>query len=263
MHPVLLSLGHFRIYSYGALIALGGVFATIFWLKHWKPMGLKREDDVWILVNTLIISGFLGGRILYVFQYDPWFGRAFFSDLFSLNRGFCVMGAILSVILGIYLYARFLKLQFLRTLDYVCQAAPLWHFFGRLGCFSAGCCYGIPTSKPWGVKFTNPQSLVERDLLGIPIHPTQLYEAFGELGIFFILYFFFLKRLESGKIRPGVLSAAYIGGYGVLRYILEFYRGDALWMSSLPMTQVQAFCLIQIVIAGIILWRTRHASHSA
>ena len=137
MHPVLLSLGHFRIYSYGALIALGGVFASIFWLKHWKPMGLKKEDDVWILVNTLIISGFLGGRILYVFQYDPWFGRAFFSDLFSLNRGFCVMGAILSVILGIYLYARFLKLQFLRTLDYVCQAAPLWHFFGRLGCFSA------------------------------------------------------------------------------------------------------------------------------
>ncbi len=78
MHPILLSLGHFRIYSYGALIALGGVFATIFWLKHWKPMGLKKEDDVWILVNTLIISGFLGGRILYVFQYDPWFGRAFF-----------------------------------------------------------------------------------------------------------------------------------------------------------------------------------------
>lgn len=264
MRPILFSIGRLRIYSYGALIALGGVFSTIFWLKHWKKMGLRQEEDVWLLINTILISGFLGGRLLYVFQYDPLFGRVFWRDIFSLNRGFCVMGAIISVFLGIFLYAHFLRLKFLRTLDYVCQAAPLWHFFGRLGCFSAGCCYGLPTQKPWGVVFTNPQSLVAPEFLGIPIHPTQLYEAFGELSIFFLLYFFLLKRLEAGKIQAGVLSAAYLAGYGILRYILEFYRGDALWISGFPMTQDQAFCLVQIAVAAIIFWRARpHASHSS
>lgn len=264
MRPILFSIGRLKIYGYGVLIALGGAASATFWIKHWRKMGLKKEEDVWLLLNTLLLSGFVGGRLLYVFQYDPIFGSVFWSDLFSLNRGFCVMGAVLGAVLGVSLYARFLRLRFLRTLDYVCQAAPLWHFFGRLGCFAAGCCYGIPTKKPWGVIFTNPRSLVAPEFLGLPIHPTQLYEAFGELGIFFILYFFFLKKLEAGKMREGILSAAYLGGYGVLRYILEFYRGDALWISGFPMTQVQVFCLLQILAAVFIYRRVRsHAPHSS
>jgi phosphatidylglycerol:prolipoprotein diacylglycerol transferase len=156
----------------------------------------------------------------------PFTAADLWGAIFAFNKGFSVLGAFVGVVGGVWLMARRRKIAFLRLLDYVSLVAPFWHIFGRLGCFSAGCCYGRPTDEPWAVRFTDPRSMVPPELLGKSLHPTQLYEAFGDLAIFLALYFLVLPRLEQGRIRPGVLSGLYFAAYGILRFFNEFCRGD-------------------------------------
>jgi len=242
VYPVLFHFGPLYIWTYGALIALGGIFSALFWKNRMAEIGIKKDEDFWLLINVILMSGFLGGRILFLFEYTSPFSQEFWSSAFSFSRGFSVMGAFVGVLGGVYWFSRRIKAAFLHVLDYVCQAAPFWHFFGRLGCFAAGCCFGRPTDVPWAVTFTNPVSQVDPDLLGHPIHPTQLYEAAGNLAIAGFLYRFILVPTEKGRLRPGTLAALYFILYGVLRFVEEFYRGDAIPL-SIGLTAAQAMCL--------------------
>lgn len=215
MHPVLIQIGAWKLFSYGALIALGGALSTRLWLSRWREMGLKRRDDVWLLLNVILFSGGIGGKLMFVVEYGP---------TWSASRGFSVMGAFLGVFLGVYGFSRKMAVPFRPLLDHVCLAAPLWHAFGRFGCFAAGCCYGRPTGRPWGVAFTDPRAMVPEELLGVHLHPTQLYEALGDLVIFAILW----KRPRAGL---------YFLFYGCLRFANEFFRGDTVSMGVLSAGQ--------------------------
>lgn len=241
MLPSLLHVGPVYVYSYGVLIALGGALSAWFWSGRRQRIGIKRDEDFWLLINTILLGGFLGGRTLFVFEYVKPFSPEFWQVVFSFSRGFSVMGAFAGVLIGVYWFSRRIKSPFLRVLDYVCQAAPFWHFFGRLGCFAAGCCYGKPTAKPWGVVFTDPAAQVDPSLLGVRIHPTQLYEGFGNLIIAAVLYRFVLLPTEKGRLRPGTTAGVYFMLYPVLRIVEEFYRGDAVPLAS-GLTAAQAFC---------------------
>lgn len=245
MHPVLIEIGRFRLYTFGVLIAAGGVLSSAFWLARREKMGLKREQDLWLLINAILFGGFIGGRLLYLFEYTRPFGSEFWGTAFSFSQGFSVMGAFIGVAGGVYWASRRLKADFLKVLDYVCQAAPFWHFFGRLGCFAAGCCYGRPPrgNLPWAVTFTDPRSLVAPELLGRALHPAQLYEGFGDLGIAMILYFLVLPRIEDGRLRCGTLAAAYFACYAVLRFATEYFRGDIVFLPFPGLTAAQAFSL--------------------
>lgn len=160
MHPVLFQWGALRLYSYGLLIALGGLASARFWWTRRERMGLSREDDFWRLVNSLLVGGFVGGRLMFLVEYTRPFSADFWQSAVSFSRGFSVMGAFAGVLLGLSWAARAAKAPFARLLDYVCAAAPLWHAFGRLGCFMAGCCFGRPTDEPWGVVFRDPASMI-------------------------------------------------------------------------------------------------------
>jgi phosphatidylglycerol:prolipoprotein diacylglycerol transferase len=242
MLPVLFSVGPLNIFTYGILIALGGALSARFWWLRSARIGIRREEDFWLLVNVILLGGFAGGRLLYLFEYERPFSPEFWSVAASFNRGFSVMGAFVGVIAGVWWFARRIQAGFLHTMDYVCQAAPFWHFFGRLGCLASGCCFGKPTGAPWGVRFTNPNSMVDPELLGRPIHPTQLYEAFGNLAIAALLYRFVLLPTEKGRLKPGTLCGVYFLSYAFLRFVEEFYRGDTVPLPS-GLTAAQAFCL--------------------
>ena len=121
--------------------------------------------------------------------------------------------------------------------------------FGRLGCFSAGCCYGAPTSGPLSVIFTDPHSLAP---LGVPLFPTQLMEATGNLAIFCALLL-----LRRSKKFDGQLFWLYVLFYAVLRFIVEIFRGDAIrglyFGNAISTSQIIAIGMF--LLAGIMLVR--------
>jgi len=251
MHPVLLHFGQIRIYTYGVMIAVGGLFSVLFWRRRWAKMGLASEEDLWLLINVLIVSGFVGGRLLDQFEDVGIHNSNFWKAAFSLSEGFAVMGAFCAVIAAVYGFSRWKKISFFRLADYLCLAAPFWQFFGRWGCFAAGCCFGLPMEHPWpwGVTFTNPLAQVNPLFLGRLIHPTQLYEAFGDLAIGLFLYFLVIGRIEKEELPRGMVCVIYLASYAVLRFMIEFYRGDVT-MLPIGLTVAQAFCLGLLALSG-------------
>lgn len=223
MRPVLLEFGPLRLYGYGAMLVAAGIAAFGFLRFRARKAGLKDEDDYWILINVILLSGFGGGRLLFLAEYTRWFSRDFWRTLFSISSGFSVLGGFLSVPLGVWLYCRWRKIPFLPLLDTICVMAPMGHSISRLGCLLAGCCHGRPTDMPWGIVFNDPRAMVPLEWHGVPLHPAQLYESLGNALIAAAMYRL-LVRTESG--RPGLVVAAYFGCYGVERFFLEYYRGD-------------------------------------
>src|ERR1035438_5107307 len=139
--------------------------------------------------------------------------------------------------------------------------AALGHGIGRLGCFSAGCCWGIECDRPWAVTFTNP---VAHDLVGvplhIPLHPTQLYEAFAEFAIFALL----MRQIRAPH-RQGAVIASYLMMYSTLRFVVEFYRVHEqgnLWGGPLDTSQWISAGLF-LLGAGTLFLRRSGAPHRA
>ncbi|MBI4062267.1 MAG: prolipoprotein diacylglyceryl transferase [Elusimicrobia bacterium] len=248
VHPILLNLGPLRLYGYGAAITLGGVIvARLLWLRRAK-MGLPDDESFWTLINLAVLSGFLGGKLLFLLQY----GR---RDL-SIMNGYSAFGGFIGLSLCAALFARWKRIPVLKLADYLFLCGAFWHAFGRVGCFLAGCCHGRPTGLPWGVVFRDPGSMVPPELLGVALHPVQLYEAAGDLLIASVLWPV-LRATEEGRYRPGLVVAGHFAAYGVLRFGLEFLRGDTLPFLG-PFSQGQALGLGLVASsAGIMAWRRR------
>jgi phosphatidylglycerol:prolipoprotein diacylglycerol transferase len=115
-------------------------------------------------------------------------------------------------------YARKQRLALWQTADIWAPSIAVGHALGRLGCFCAGCCYGVPTGLPWAVTFNNPETLAIR---GVALHPTQLYESAAEL-----LNFGILIMVRRRKTFHGQLFWMYVLNYAVIRAIIELFRGD-------------------------------------
>lgn len=251
MRPILLELGPLKLYSYGVFIALGGLAAIRYWRPRLSRMGIAREQDFWLLVNAILAGGFVGGRLLYLVEYVP--REDLLAAALAFNRGFSVLGAFFGVAAAVALFARFRRVAFLPLLDHVCVAAPLWHAFGRVGCFLSGCCYGRECSLPWAVTFTSPMTSAP---LGLPLHPTQLYEAAGTLLLFFLL------RPLPGRLAAGRAAGVYFVSYGLLRFILEGFRGDTVPLGDWPLTAGQGLSLA-LAAAGAALLCIPSSSRSA
>jgi phosphatidylglycerol:prolipoprotein diacylglycerol transferase len=239
MCPTIFHIGGFELRAYAFFIALGGLLAFFFLKTRERGMGLDRPDAFWTLVNAVMLSGFLGARgasLLFRMPFGPGELRA---ALFAVNSGFSVFGFIAGVLAGGYLFARAFGYGPARVLDYVCAALPLWQAFGRLGCFFRGCCYGLPAGGArWALAFYNPDSAVPPELLGVPLHPAQLYEAAGSVLLFAALYAG-LDRVEKGRLPRGSVCAAYCAGYGVIRFACEFFRAGGARPWGLPLTAGQ------------------------
>ena len=230
MFPILIHIpnlpffGDFYIATYGVLVATA-YLTGILWLKtRAKDMGLD-EDRFWTLIYYLFFGAIAGGKILFVLLNWQAFASGQMSFLRDFRFGFVYFGGFIGVVVMGFVFFKGSYREVVRRADYFAAILPVGHAIGRLGCFSAGCCYGRPTSLPWGVKFTDPRSLVAPSLLGVPLHPTQLYEAAGNLAIAAVL-FQVLRRVRDGKLQPGAAFYLYVVLYAVLRFIVEIYRGD-------------------------------------
>ena len=222
MHPILFEINGWPVYSYGVLLAAAYLAALQLAVVRGRRRGLDGTK-IMDLGIYLIISALVGAKLLYlVVDFDHF--RSQPKDLFSLFRvgGVFYGGLIFALIAAIWLVRRY-QLRIWTVADLFAPGIALGHVIGRLGCLLAGCCYGLPTSRPWGITFTDQAAALNSGTpLGTPLHPTQLYDAGGELLIMILL----LATERRGKPFEGRTFWLYMLLYAISRYIIEFYRGD-------------------------------------
>ncbi|MEP6714167.1 MAG: prolipoprotein diacylglyceryl transferase [Terriglobia bacterium] len=218
MFPRLFHIGNFSVPSYGVLVALAFLTALGLASKFAKQRGLN-SDKVLNLGVYCALMGMLGAKVLMI-ALDPDY-RAHPMEIFSLatlqSAGIFFGGLIAALLFAVY-YMRSQGLPVLLTSDVFAPGLALGHGIGRLGCFAAGCCWGRPTNLPWAVTFNNPDATTGVPL-GIPLHPTQLYEAFAE-GIICLILIARLRRPH----REGAVIGLYLVLYGLVRFGVEFLR---------------------------------------
>ena len=256
MHPRLLTLPSFQLFghsfdpitlhSYGVLLAIAFLAGLFVVSRQAKRAGLDpgriMDMAVWVL-----IGGYLGAKLLLLAVDWRFYTRNPRELLSIFQSGGVFFGGLVAGALVAWFYARRCRLPGWTTADVLAPGVVLGQAIGRLGCFAAGCCWGKPADVPWAVSFTD---LYAARRVGTPmdtaLHPSQLYESLAAF-----LIFFFLLWLAPRKRFAGQVVLAYLALYSVVRFVLEFWRGDpgrGLWFGgTLSTSQLGSIVLLLAV----------------
>ncbi len=207
--------------SYGFLIALGVIIANLVARVTIKKWQLVWEDLI-ILEGYSALGMLMGSKLLYIIVSLRQFSLNQLLDLHYLNAimssGFVFYGGLIGMVIAVFLVQKIHGIDIINYLIHLVYMIPLVHAFGRMGCFMAGCCYGIPYRGIFKVRF--PVGAFAP--AGIDLFPVQLVEALGLLAIaisLFLLDYVFHKKYTV---------IVYLMSYSALRFVLEFYRYDAI-----------------------------------
>ena len=215
MHPILFHLGSKAFPSYGVFVTLGYIVSFLIILYLAKKQGLATIEIAAYLL-FLILATAIGGKLyLFIFHFvkNPFYFFKFPKEILKvISKGGVFYGGLIAGVLFSVWYLHKVHLPFWKISDTVGPSAAVGHTIGRIGCFLGGCCFGKPSNLPWAIQF--PQ-------LSPPVHPTQLYEA----GLNFI-NFVFLLALYKNKKFDGQVLCLYLINYSLIRFFLEFFRGD-------------------------------------
>ena len=261
MYPILFRIWNFPVNTYGVFLALAFLTAIFVTVKLAERDGLPKQR-IYDLCLWLLLSSLVGSKLLMLFT-EPEYRQnpRLLLSLDFLRSGGVFYGGLIGAIIAAVLLMRHWKLPWWKTADACAPGIALGNFFGRQGCFAAGCCWGKPTSLPWGVKFTE----LGHEITGVPtdtyLHPTQLYESFAMLLVFFFLLWLHRHRRFTGQV---ILSYALL--YSVIRFAIEFLRadprGDLFGLTTL--TGLSTSQLISIVVGTgalvLMLMRRRKAA---
>jgi len=263
MHPILFSLpwsiprfGPITVYTYGVLLAAAYLLGLQLAMVRARNRNLEatRVMDLGIYI---IISALIGAKLLLlvtdfqIFRSNP-------AELFSLFRsgGVFYGGLILAVAVAL-VYIRRVGLPLWTTTDVFAPGIALGHVVGRFGCFFAGCCWGKPTTLPWGITFTDPFAAAN---VGTPLnqslHPTQLYEAGAEFLILALL----LGTEQKGKPFAGRTFWLYMLLYAVTRFIIEFFRDDPRGMVGVLSTSQFISVILAPLAIGMLVYLGRRVA---
>jgi len=251
--PQLFHIGRFFLPTYGVLVSTGVLIGLWVSVRNSRKQGID-PDDAWNLGIMVVLCGIIGAKILYIVN-DWSYYSSHPGEIFSwstMQAGGVFSGGLIGAGAAAIWYIRKHRMPALATWDGFAPGLALGHAIGRVGCFAAGCCYGKPTQHFWGVTFTNPiANLNSYTPLGVPLEPTQLFEAAVELANFFILMWLFKRKKFDGQV-----LAAFLMLYGVARYFLEFIRDDpgrgSVFGGIMTGTQLISICLV--ITGGFIWW---------
>jgi phosphatidylglycerol:prolipoprotein diacylglycerol transferase len=242
-------------------LALAFLCAILIAVRLARRDGLPSEK-IYDLSLWMLLAGLVGSKILMLFTEPEYRDNpALLLSLDFLRSGGVFYGGLLGAVLAGYFLMKRYKLPWWKTADACAPGIAVANFFGRQGCFAAGCCWGKPTTLPWGVKFTE----AGHQITGVPtdayLHPTQLYESFAML-----LVFFFLLWLHRRKRFDGQVILAYALLYSVIRFAIEFVRddprGDVFGLTSLTgLSTSQLISLVVGIWALILLIRRRRRTN--
>lgn len=245
-----------EIPTYGIAAIIGIAFAVLYICIRVKN---RKDIDRIQLINIpamVFIGAFIGAHILYGITHSDkiWWCITHLGDTFSswenflfytadIWGGMVFYGGLIGGIIVGSLYCKKQKLDTMFYADIYAPAIPLFHAFGRIGCFLGGCCYGIESN--WGVIYNNPQIPEANGVVRLPI---QLIESAGDLIIFVILLI-----LSNKKLRKGTIFLLYLLLYGILRLTTEFFRGDEIRGFLFGISTSQWISIILIIVSSFIL----------
>ncbi|MBY5993501.1 prolipoprotein diacylglyceryl transferase [Ferrimonas balearica] len=246
--PVIFELGPLALRWYGVMYLLGLLGAMWLLNRHAdKPGSGWTRDEVSDLLFYCFLGVILGGRLGYVLFYG-W--QWFIEDPLYLFRmsdgGMSFHGGLLGVIAAMAFMARRQKRTFWQVADLIAPTVPIGLGLGRVGNFINAELWGRTTDAPWGIVFPGAGPL--------PRHPSQLYEAFLEGLVLFLVMQWYMKRTD----KPGALAGLFLVGYGVSRFLVEFVREPDAHMSLyLGFTMGQLLTLPMLVFGAYLMLRNR------
>jgi phosphatidylglycerol:prolipoprotein diacylglycerol transferase len=249
INPIAFSIGSIEVGWYGIMVAL-----AVITLVTWALVSVKRGSGFTYntVVNAAIVgipSGIIFSRLLHVI--DLWGYYSQHPAQIIGGSGLSIWGAVLGAALGIWIYSRFSKISFGHLADVIAPGIILAQAVGRVGCTILGDDTGLPTSLPWGVVYTSPNSPTNQTLGLIPTHPVVTYEIIYNLIVFGILLM--LRK----KLRPdGSLFLVYLTLYSAWRIGSDFLREGTNFLFGLHQAQVIGI-IVLLVTVPLMVWRTR------
>ncbi len=249
--------GHaIRIPTYGLFLALAFTLAYFDALRR----AIKIGDDpkhIERLFLWIVFASIIGARMFHVlFEELPFYLRHPGKIFAVWEGGYTLYGAIIASIVAIYFYCQSQRIRFLHFVDFAAPATALGIAVGRVGCFLAGCCWGKICDMPWAVKFTHPEAFTSAR--NIPLHPSQLYEAFGA----FLLYLYLNYRMDKRKYDGQIFFHGLIF-YSILRFTVEVFRGDVyrgfVFDGALSYGQMISLLIIPFAATGLFLYSRNQA----
>jgi len=249
MRPILFTFGPWTISSYAVMICLGACLAIWLTLREIDRLGLNRR--VYLTVCLIgFTSGIVGARIMNcIVFYDLYRGKPWWKMLAVWEGGLAMYGGVLLALPLCYAYIRHQRLNMWEVAD---TLAPPWMMMlivARLGCFLNGCCYGKPTTVPWGLFVKDSARLSGAYAT---THPTQLYSSLTALAIFAVMWRVRLKPRFAGQV-----CLVFFLLYPVARFVIEFYRADprGVWrfFGSVTLSESQILS-IPVLLFGLGAW---------
>jgi phosphatidylglycerol:prolipoprotein diacylglycerol transferase len=263
MYPELFRIGNFPINTYGVFLAIAFLSAILIAVKLGTRDGLPKER-IYDLCLWMLLASLVGSKVLMLFTEPEYRDHPLqLLSLDFLRSGGVFYGGLVGAVATGYFLMRRYGLPWWKTADACAPGVALGNFFGRQGCFAAGCCWGKPTTLPWGVKF----SQLGHEITGVPtdayLHPTQLYESFSMLLVFVLLLWLHKRRRFSGQV---ILAYGLL--YSAIRFTIEFVRddprGDILGLTTLTglSTSQMISALVGLAALVILILKWRKAGDS-
>lgn len=217
MHPILFDNGTITIYSYSVYLTAACILALGIAMREARLRKLQYNLAP-VAGSIAIFSGFIGARLLYVALNPAVFAEKPLEIFRIWNGGMLFPGAIIFGSMGALIFLKSKRQPVLPWTDSFAPALAMGIAIGRIGCFFAGCCHGIPASVPWAVTFMDPESLAP---VGTPLHPTQLYYSLSGLVIFaaIMIAIRFIKK-------HGTVSGLFLTLFASSHFLIEFFRAD-------------------------------------
>ena len=243
--PVAFQIFSFEIRWY-SLAYIVGILLGWFLSKKFFISDLKVKEKFDDYLTYLILGLIIGGRLGYVVFYNFEFYINNLLDVFKIwQGGMSFHGGVIGIIIASYLFAKRNSQSSFSYLDIVSLVAPIGIFFGRIANFINSELYGVETNVAWAVQFTHIDNLYR--------HPTQLYEAFFE-GIVLFLVLLYFKNKSFSK-RPGFISGIFLVFYSIFRFAIEFLRvpDDQLGYLLFNLTMGQLISIFFLIIGCYLL----------
>ncbi|MBN2320522.1 MAG: prolipoprotein diacylglyceryl transferase [Acidobacteria bacterium] len=262
MHPKLLTTPYFTIYTYGAMLALAYLSALWWLFRSARREGINRERisglGLWVIIGAIA-----GAKVLMILRSLPYYMDypSEFWSLGTLQSGGDFYGGFIGALTAtVIFFARHRDLPRWKIADLCGPAIALGQAIGRVGCLMAGCCYGCETELPWGVTFTDPAAeKIVGTPLGIRLHPVQAYES-----VLCLLLFCALVWLSRRKRFEGQIILAYSLLYAIIRFFLEYVRGDvARGFLFDGLFSTSQFVALIVIVIGLPIFISRLKASSA